>query len=208
MYYSKGLKIALAAIILLSIVLLSWWLLQSPQTAGGYRGKAIAQLSKVRPPGLYDLGQLVITNYKEYRANTVRWSAAYFGCLFGAAFLSACAGVLLKLESLKERLKIRNDLAAIMAALASLLITLLTIGSFEEKWRSNRIAASGMENLAYELLKSGASQEKDAILSQIQAINQARNLGIVGKPSASELETTAEKLPEKKEPAEITEPAK
>ena len=198
MYYSKGLKIALAAILPLSIVLLSWWLLQSPLTAGGYRGKAIAQLSKVLPPRLHDLGELVIANYKEYRANTVRWSAAYFGCLFGAAFLSACAGVLLKLKSLKARLGARNDLAAIMAALASLLITMLTIGSFEEKWRSNRIAASGMENLAYELLKSGAAQEKDAILSRIQAINEARNLGIVGKPSAAEPEPAPGKTEETK----------
>ena len=208
MYYSKGLKITLAAILLLSIVLLSWWLLQSPQTSGGYRGKAIAQLSKVLPPGLHDLGELVIANYKEYRANTVRWSAAYFGCLFGAAFLSACAGVLLKLESLKARLGIRNDLAAIMAALASLLITLLTIGSFEEKWRSNRIAASGMENLAYALLKSGASQEKDAILSQIQAINEARNLGIVGKPSASAPEAAPDKAQEMQSAEDTPEPAR
>ena len=208
MYYSKGLKIALAAILLLSIVLLSWWLLHSPQTAGGYRGKAIAQLSKVLPPGLHDLGELVIANYKEYRANTVRWSAAYFGCLFGAAFLSACAGVLLKLESLKARLGIRNDLAAIMAALASLLITLLTIGSFEEKWRSNRIAASGMENLAYELLKSGASRERDAILSRIQVINEARNLGIVGKPSTPEPEPAPDEPQEAKAAEGTPEPSK
>ena len=89
----------------------------------------------------------------------------------------------------------RNDLAAIMAALASLLITLLTIGSFEAKWRSNRIAASGMENLAYELLKSGAAQERDAILTRIQEINEARNLGIVGTVSSAESEPTPDKTP-------------
>ena len=188
MYDSKGIKITLAAVILVSIVLLTWWVLKAPQTAGGYRGAAIAKLSEVLPPDLHGLGELVIANYREYRANTIRWSAAYYGCLFGAAFLSACAGVLLKLESLKARLGIRNDLSAIMAALASLLITLLTIGSFEEKWRSNRIAASNMENLAYELLKSGAIQEKDAILSRIQVINEARNLGIVGTPLSAEPE--------------------
>lgn len=190
MHNSKGLKIALVVVLLLSIALIAWWSLKSPQTAGGYRGAAIAQLSKVLPKNLSGLGELVITNYKEYRANAVRWSAAYFGCLFGAAFLSACAGVLLKLESLKARLGIRNDLAAIMAALASLLITLLTLGSFEEKWRSNRVAASGMENLAYELLKSGAANEKDAILTRIQAINEARNTGIVGTASSVEPEQT------------------
>jgi hypothetical protein len=205
---SKGLKITLAAVLILSIALLIWWALKGPQTAGGYRGAAIAKLSTVLHPDLSDLGELVITNYNEYRANTVRWSAAYFGCLFGAAFLSACAGVLLKLESLKARLGIRNDLAAIMAALASLLITLLTIGSFEEKWRANRVAASGMENLAYELLKSGASQEKDAILTRIQEINEARNFGIVGKPSSARPEPAPDQTPEKRAAEETTGPAK
>ena len=207
-YNSKGLKLTLVIVLLLSIALLAWCLLKGPQTTGGYRGNAIAQLPKVLPTELSALGQLVITNYKEYRANTVRWSAAYFGCLFGAAFLSACAGVILKLESLKERLKVRSDLAAIMAAVASLLITLLTIGSFEEKWRSNRVAASGMENLAYELLKSGAAQEKDAILTRIQEINEARNFGIVGKASSVEPEPTPDKTSEMKATEETTEPTK
>jgi len=204
---SKGLKLTLAAVLLLSIALLTWWAVKGPHLAGGYRGAAIAQLSKVLPKDLSGLGELVITNYHEYRANTVRWSAAYFGCLFGAAFLSACAGVLLKLEGLKERLGMRNDLAAIMAALASLLITLLTIGSFEDKWRSNRIAASGMENLAYELLKSGAANEKDAILNRIQAINEARNLGIVGAPSSAAPEPTRDKTSEMEVTEKTAEPA-
>ena len=205
---SKGLKIFLAAVFLVAIILIAWWALKSPETSGGYRGVAITQLARALPHDMASLGELVIANYREYRANTVRWSAAYFGCLFGAAFLSACAGVLLKLESLKERLGIRNDVSAIMAALASLLITLLTIGSFEEKWRANRVAASGMENLAYELLKSGASQKKDAILSQIQAINEARNLGIVGKPSTPEPEAVVDKTEETKAVEEASEPSK
>ena len=95
---SRGLKIALVGVLLLAIVLIAWWALRSPQTTGGYRGVTIAQLKNALPGDLAGLGELVIANYREYRANTVRWSAAYYGCLFGAAFLSACAGVLLKLE--------------------------------------------------------------------------------------------------------------
>ncbi len=190
---SKVLKRTLGAFLLLALFLMVLLSLKSPQTMGEYRGGAIAQLPEVLPENLSDLGELVVTNYREYRANAVRWSLAYYGCLFGAAFLSACAGVLLKLESLKERLGLRNDIAAIMAALASLLITLLTIGSFEEKWRSNRIAASDMENLAYDLLKSGAAEETDAILARIQKINEARNRGIVGAASFAEIEPIGEK---------------
>lgn len=190
---SKILRLTLGAVLLLTIALIVWVSLKSPQTMGGYRGGAISQLLEVLPENLSDLGKLVATNYSEYRANAVKWSAAYFGCLFGAAFLSACAGVLLKLESLKECLGLRNDLAAIMAALASLLITLLTIGSFEKKWRSNRIAASDMENLAYDLLRSGAAEETDAILTRIQKINEARNYGIVGAVSLAEIKPIGDK---------------
>ena len=200
---SKVLKLTLGAVLLLTIALIVWSSLKNIQTMGGYRGGAIAQLLEVLPKNLSDLGELVATNYSEYRANAFRWSAAYFGCLFGAAFLSACAGVLLKLESLKERLGLRNDLAAIMAALASLLITLLTIGSFEEKWRSNRIAASNMENLAYDLLRSGAADETDAILTRIQEINEARNHGIVGTASLAEIKPIGDKT-SKMEPADTT----
>lgn len=190
---SKVLRLTLGVVLLLAIASIVWLSLKSPQMTQANRGSAIAQLSEVLPVNLSDLGKLVVTNYTEYRANAVRWSAVYFGCLFGAAFLSACAGVLLKLESLKERLGLRNDLAAIMAALASLLITLLTVGSFEEKWRSNRIAASGMESLAYDLLKSGAVREKDTILTRIQEINKARNYGIVGAVFPTELEAVRDK---------------
>jgi len=200
---SKVLRLTLGAVLLLNIALVVWLFLKSPQTTGGYRGGAISQLPDVLPENLSDMGKLVAINYSENRANAVRWSAAYFGCLFGAAFLSACAGVLLKLESLKKRLELRNDLAAIMAALASLLITLLTIGSFEEKWRFNRIAASDMENLAYDLLKSGAAKETDAILTRIQEINEARNYGIVGGVSLAELEPIGDKT-SKMETADTT----
>ncbi len=190
---SKGVRLTLGAILLTVLSLIAWWSLRSPQTMGGYRGGVIAQLSSVLPENLSDLRKLVVINYREYRANAVRWSAVYFGCLFGAAFLSAYAGVLLKLESLKMHPGLKNDLAAIMAALAALLITLLTIGSFEEKWRSNRIAASGMENLAYELLKSGAEKETDIILTQIQKINEIRNHGIVGSASLAGFEAICDK---------------
>jgi len=173
----KVLWLVLGGALLCTLV---WVSLKNPQTMGGHRGSAIVQLSEALPENLSALGKLVAANYREYRANAVRWSAVYFGCLFGAAFLSAGAGVLLKLESLNGCPRFRKDTAAVMAALASLLITLLTIGSFEEKWRANRIAAGAMENLAYDLLKSDASQATDEILARIQEINQARNSGIVG----------------------------
>jgi len=141
---------------------------------------SIAEISELLPPETKDMGTLIIDNYHEYRSNTVRWSAVYHLCLFGSAFFSAVAALFLKLEILSEQPKLRNDVSASLATLAALLITLSSIGDFQRKWGANRVAASAMENLAYELLRPSAASNRDAILTKSQAINNARNAGIVG----------------------------
>jgi hypothetical protein len=145
-----------------------------------YRGVALADVSKQIPQETKDLGTIVINSYHEYRANTVRWSAAYYGCLFGSALFSALAALFLKLEMLGERPKLRNDVAASLATLAALLVTLSSTGDFQRKWTANRVAAASMENLAYELLRPSAGANRESIVTRIQAINDARNAGIVG----------------------------
>lgn len=147
------------------------------------RGAALQELSNQVPPELKNLCTLIVIDYREYRANSVRWSAAYFGCIFGSAFLSALAGVVLKLESLAGKPALKNDLAASFAAVAALLITLSTLGNFQRNWAANRIAASKMENLAYELLKPETATDRNRILERIQEINEARNAGLVGEPT-------------------------
>ena len=149
------------------------------------RGAALQALSDQVPAGSKDLGTLVVTNYREYRANSVRWSAAYFGCIFGSAFLSALAGVVLKLESLGGKPALKNDLAASFAAVAALLITLSTVGDFQRKWEANRVAASAMENLAYDLLKPEKAADRNTILGRIQEINEVRTAGLVGGATRS-----------------------
>ena len=146
-----------------------------------YRGQAMAELPAFLPENSKDLGQLVLSNYHEYRANTMRWSFAYYTCIFGAAALSSCAALILKLDKLNKHPSFRNDLAAISATLAALLITLSTVGDFQQKWQANRMAASSMENLAYDLLKEGPAHERLQILSRIQEINRLRNLEITGQ---------------------------
>ena len=146
-----------------------------------YRGVAVEDLKALFQPETSQLGELVIKTYREFRANTVRWSAAYFGCLFGSAFLSAMAALVLKLEVLINRPKWRNDLAASFATIAALLVTLSTTGDFQRKWQANRMAATQMENLAYELVRPSASNQMEAVLTKIQEINAMRNEGIVGE---------------------------
>jgi hypothetical protein len=151
--------------------------------AGGpeLRGAALRELPTLFPEDNKKLGGIVITSYREFRGNAVRWSGAYFGCLFGSAFLSALAALALKLDLLQRWPGVRNDAAAAAAVLAALLITLSTTGDFQRKWQANRIAAAAMENLAYELIKPHTAAQLESVVERIQAINEARNRGIVGE---------------------------
>lgn len=175
-------KIVLLAAALIGIVLLTVWLTTTYLAQNQpNRGVAMQDLVELYRPDTKPLGMIVVKTYREYRGNTIKWSAAYFGCLFGSAFLSAMAGLLLKLEILGSHPKARNDLAAAMATVAALLVTLSTTGDFQRKWQANRAAAAAMENLAYELVRPAAATSLDTILTRIQTINDARNRGIIGE---------------------------
>jgi hypothetical protein len=186
-------------LVMIAIVATVVFQLVSQSSSEKNRGLALQELPKFVPAESKDIGTLVLANYREYRANAVRWSFAYFGCLFGAAFASALAGVVLKLDILKDRPSLKNDSAAALAAIAALLITLSTSGDFQRKWQANRIAADAMENLSYDLLKGGKALDRNLILDRIKAINEARSEGVVGKGSSeTEMEdTTDDGSPEK-----------
>jgi hypothetical protein len=162
------------------------------------RAVALADLPQLYPADNKALGEVVIKTFREYRANAARWSGIYFTCVFGAAFLSALAGLVLKLELLQAWPRFRNDFAATAAMLAALLVTLSTSGDFQRKWQANRIAAAAMENLAYELISPKAAADLKAIVAEIQAINDARNKGIVGEQSTSRPREASSPEPKKK----------
>lgn len=162
------------------------------------RGVAVEDIAELFRPETKPLGIIVLKTYREFRGNTIRWSAAYFGCLFGAAFLSAVSALILKLELLCDRPKLRSDLAASLAIFAALLVTLSTTGDFQRKWQANRIAAAEMENLAYELTRPSAATNIDSILTRIQTINSVRNQTIVGEVA----ESKSKELPPTSRPAQ------
>src|SRR3954468_15117922 len=112
----RWIGVSLLAFLVLVVVFGAYRLLARPDLRND-RGAALQELSGMVPADFKDLATLVLTNYREYRANAVRWSAAYFGCIFGAAFLSALAGVVLKWEGLAGRPAFKNDLAASCAAI-------------------------------------------------------------------------------------------
>lgn len=169
---------AVLALFLLAIVGTAAY--QISQSIGEeHRGLAVREIAKL-PVGEKIPGRLVVVNYKEYRGNATLWSVAYFGCLFGSAFASALAGVVLKLDVLKDSAR-KNDAAAALAAIAALLVTLSTSGDFQRKWQANRVAADAMENLSYDLLRVTKPVDRYVILDRIKEINEARSEGVTGK---------------------------
>ena len=176
----RGIVLAAVAFAVLAALVLALPHMLAPES----RGVALNDLPQLYPPESQALGQVVIKTYREYRADAARWSGVYFTCIFGSAFLSALAGLVLKLELLQAWPRFRNDLAATAAMLAALLITLSTTGDFQRKWQANRLAAAAMENVAYELVTLKTPAELTDVVVEIQAINDARNKGIVGEQPA------------------------
>lgn len=131
------------------------------------------------------IGQIILDSYSEYRDNARNWSAAAFGSLFLSAAFAAFAGLVIKLEFLLKNESFKKDLAAVLAMLAALLITLSTVGGFHQRWLVNRLAAAKMERLAYAFIMAdrNASADHNARLAtfstQIQSIAYERNEGIV-----------------------------
>ena len=72
------------------------------------------------------IGQIIFDSYNEYRADARNWSAVYFGCLFFSAACAALAGVVIKLEFFLKNEGFKKDLAAVLAMLSALLVTLST----------------------------------------------------------------------------------
>ena len=181
----------LVLLIVLVVVPFAGWLIWN--NLGQTRGVALGHIVGQTPAPLAGLAELISGAYHEYRANAVRWSFVYFGCLFGSAFLSALAGVILKLESFGRNEKRQRDLAALSAALAALLITLTSIGAFEQKWRANRHAADALEALSFELLKPDAQGRQARILADVQRIVTERgNQVLTAAPPATPAQPAAD----------------
>lgn len=171
--------VVLIVILIVALAITGAIVLIQPQAS--LHGTSLPALTPMIQARVNPLYRVAVLNYDEYRSNSSRWSFAYFGCVFGAAILSAMAGVILKLDTLAQHDALRKDVAALSAALAALLITLSTMGRFEEKWRANRLAASAMENTAYDLAQPDA--DVTAIIKQMQEINRIRDEAVVAKPT-------------------------
>ena len=89
-----------------------------------------------------------------------------------------------------------------MRTTAALLITLSTVGNFQQKWQSNRLAATAVQNLVYEVWKEDAKDNKASVSSKMEQINLLRNQEIVGgitpaqgKPAPSDSQSKPDTSP-------------
>lgn len=134
------------------------------------------------------VAKAILGNYNETRSNASRWSGVYWGFTFIAAMFSALAGLILKFETILKNAEVKKDVAALLSVGAALLITISTSGDFQRKWQANRIAASELEQTAYDFLEhKGSDQHK--YFSVIGNIIHKRDLAVVGsieplKPSS------------------------
>ena len=140
--------------------------------------------SKQLTPAQAELETVLAASYREYRNNSSWWSLAYYGCLFVSAFLSAMAALILKWEGFPSRADMKKDVAALCATTAALLITLSTVGNFQQKWQANRLAATAVQNLVYEVWKADAPDNEANVSLKMEQINLLRNQEIVGGTAA------------------------
>lgn len=118
-------------------------------------------------------------NYRETRANAVRWSGVYWGFTFTAAALSALAALVLKLESFIRNEALKKDVAATLSVVAALLMTISTSGDFQRKWQANRIAAAELERTGYQFLEHGGANAR-TYFARVGQILLQRHQAIIG----------------------------
>ena len=105
--------------------------------------------------------------------------------MFGAAIFSALAGLVLKLEYFVEKEGLKKDAAACLATLAAFLAAISTSGNFHDKWEANRIAASKVEALAFELTAHPFTPEREqSIYAALRGLVLERDLQIVREGTA------------------------
>ena len=182
-----------ALLAIVAVFFIGWQAVSTPRGSGLLH--TLPALLPELPKDEQRLGQIILDNYKEYRANARNWSAVYFGCLFFSAVCAALAGLVIKLEFFLKNDGLKKDLAATLAMLAALLITLSTVGGFHQRWWANRLAAAKIERLGYAFMAPDRKGNLDAFSLQVQAISFERNEEIVSDSSDRSAAEIKKELP-------------
>jgi hypothetical protein len=170
-------------ILALIVTVLGYWCYKQYDSAS--RSEAVREIVKNVKPDVKELAIVVEKNYDEYRQYSTRWSVVVFSCILLSAAFSAFAGFVLKLKAFSNASAVKEDLAALLAMLAALLITMSAAGDFQRKWQANRIATSDTEALAYDLLRDPLlAADRENLIKKLKEIAATRNREIVGDKAA------------------------
>jgi hypothetical protein len=115
--------------------------------------------------------------FNRYKASTKGWSFCLYASLFGAAALSAWAGVLPQLDSRAK------DIATVLAVTASLINTITAIGRFDQKWQASRKARAEVEKLHIMMLEN---EEHSGVGDQLGQIIINQSAGVIGSHSVAD----------------------
>jgi hypothetical protein len=195
-HLSSTLQVALGLMLLFAVGIGIWWLFGGgdPWERDGPLSAALRPLIDGRNTEQSRVARAILENYLETRANASRWSAVYWGFTFAAATLSACAGLILKFETIVKNEGAKKDVAAVFAVAAALLITISSSGDFQRKWQANRIAAAELERTGYEFLEKNGADARTYLAPVGQSLLR-RHLAIVGgtekRAEAAEVARTA-----------------
>jgi len=118
-----------------------------------------------------DIPDAIVRYFNKYRSSTKWWSFCLYSSLFGAAVLSAWAGILPQLNSHTK------DVATVLAVTASLINTIAGIGRFDQKWQSSRMARAATERLHIAVL---GNEDLSGIGKELQRIIVSQSAGVVG----------------------------
>jgi len=123
--------------------------------------------------------------FKRYKSSTKAWSFCLYSSLFGAAALSAWAGILPQLNSHAK------NIATVLAVTASLVNTISGIGRFDQKWQASRRARADVEALHIAMLEK---KENSGVGEQLEQIIVNQSAGVIGSHSLSDngRDTTAQ----------------
>lgn len=130
------------------------------------------------------LEQQLAAKFKWFNNGSRLWSAVHHWSLGVSAVTSALAAVVIKLNWLKEAWPAvyanRDDVVAILAALATIITAVSAAGNFGRKWQTNRISRGRIERLQVVLSDPAASAS--AIRDELQDIIKKHDESIVGAP--------------------------
>jgi hypothetical protein len=115
--------------------------------------------------------EAIVNYFYKYRSSAKWWSFCLYTSLFGAAVLSAWAGILPQLSPNTK------DIATVLAVSASLINTIAGIGRFDQKWQASRVARAATERLRIAMLEN---QDLPGLGKQLEQIIVNQSAGVVG----------------------------